>query len=113
MGAMQRAKEADLSKRQIKRNSNPYGSPTIDNSDTAWDIADCSEGVVAGAISAVLRAGDLISFSRARAGYAVNVSILSGDERYKFWCADINELERQLSKIELTAREAIASNPPK
>lgn len=109
MGAMQRAKEADLAKRQQQRGGSRYGSQVTGGEDTAWDIADCLDGTVQDTVSAVLKAGDLISFSKARAGYAVCITVLSGDEKYKFWCGDINECQRVLEMLTKSATEATAS----
>jgi DNA-binding transcriptional regulator LsrR (DeoR family) len=106
MGNQQRLKEAQLEQRLQQRAARQYGMVAPGGDTPHWDIADVGETLLAETISNVLSAGDLISFSRARTGSAVNVTVLSGDQRFKQWAGTINELVDILEGIRKIAQAA-------
>lgn len=103
MGAMQRANEAKLEQKLQSRTKSRYSQGDAGDDVLEWSVADAADGLVAETIHSVLAVGDLISFSKARTGCAVNITILSGDERFKFWSGNVNEFELNLHNIQRMA----------
>lgn len=108
---MQRLKEQELDRKRGSRAGNKYAPTGASGEDTTWGVAGAGDGAIGDAIETVLRAGDGISFYKARTGNAVCVTILSGDERFKFWCASATEFADTLTRVREQAEQFLAQRP--
>lgn len=74
---------------------NPFG-----NSGSQHHTPSFTEvGNLAHVLDAVCRAGCAIMFGHTRDGGAVVITVLDGDNRYKQYCANADELERSAESI--------------